>query len=133
MKSKIVIFMDTFLRNKESTKQEKNDLCMLENKYFKLRLENQEIDIQYYSENMLLYFGLKENLKSDEYEFLVIPEFNSLYLPHIFNSQKILNAFFYYNNEDYVIWLADENTNLSFCIFNISYDMMQTIDICDKW
>ena len=133
MKSKTVIFMDTFLRNKESTKQEKDDLYMLEKKYFKLRLENQKIDIQYYYENMFLYFGLKENLNSEEYEFLVIPEFNSLYLPNIFNSQKILKAFFYYNNEDYIIWLTDESTELSFCKFNISYDMMQTIDIWDKW
>ena len=131
MKSKTVIFMDTCLRNKESTKQEKNDVCMLENKYFKLRLENQEIDIQYYSENMLLFFGLKENLNSNEYEFLVIPEFNSLYLPNICNSQGILNTFFYYNNKDYIIWLTYKNEMLSLCIFNTSYDMMQKFDICE--
>ena len=131
MISKKVIFMDTWLRNKESTKQEKNEIYMLEKKYFKLRLENQGIDIQHNSKNMLLYFGLKENLSSDEYEFLVMPEFNSLYLPNIFNSEKILKIFFYYNNEDYIIWLTDENTKLSFNIFNISYDMMQTIDIWD--
>ena len=137
MKSKIVIFMDTCPGNKESTMPEKIDLCMLEKKHFKLRLENQEIDIQYYSNNMLLFFGQKENLNSDEYEFLVIPEFNSLYLPIIIfnnnnhkikknNQTKILNTFFCCDNEDYIIQLIKEYSILSYYIFNISYIIIES-------